>query len=96
MTDLNSLIPADSPWFVLHGFGINSAGQIAALAVNTDTGEVHGVLASPNTGLAVVGTSAALQEESIEARAAVAAKARKLFQQRVRFGPFGVHLLGPR
>lgn len=96
MTDLNSLIPADSPWFVLHGFGINSAGQIAALAVNTETGEVHGVIASPNTGLAVVGASGALQDHTIEARAVVFAKARKLLQQRVRFGPFGVHVLGPR
>jgi probable HAF family extracellular repeat protein len=92
MTDLNSLIPADSPWFILHGFGINSAGQIAGFAVNTETGEVHGIVANPNTGLAQAGAQAATVEE----RAAVSAKARKLFQQRLRFGPFGVHLVGRR
>jgi probable HAF family extracellular repeat protein len=47
MYDLNDLIPAGSPYYVLHGFGINDRGQIVGFAVNTDTGEVHGFLANP-------------------------------------------------
>jgi probable HAF family extracellular repeat protein len=96
MTDLNSLIPADSPWFVLHGFGINSVGQISGFAFNTETGEVHGIVLNPNTGLAQAGAAPGLQAATADERAAASAKARKLLQQRVRFGPFGVHLLGHR
>ncbi len=48
MYDLNDLIPPGSPYYVLHGFGINDRGQIVGFAVNTDTGEVHGFLANPD------------------------------------------------
>jgi probable HAF family extracellular repeat protein len=48
MYDLNDLIPTGSPYYVLHGFGINDRGQIVGFAVNTDTGEVHGFLANPD------------------------------------------------
>jgi probable HAF family extracellular repeat protein len=47
MKDLNSLIPADSPLFLIHGFGINSEGQIVGLALDTVTGNVHAFLATP-------------------------------------------------
>ena len=48
MTDLNTLIPADSPWYILHGFGINDEGQIVGFAVQTEPPfEVHGFLATP-------------------------------------------------
>jgi len=47
MTDLNSLIPANSPLYLLHGFGINSRGQIVGFALQTSTGDVHAFLATP-------------------------------------------------
>jgi probable HAF family extracellular repeat protein len=47
MTGLNSLIPADSPLFLLIACSINSSGEIVGLAV-TSTGEVHGYLATPS------------------------------------------------
>jgi probable HAF family extracellular repeat protein len=47
MTDLNTLIPADSPLFLLVACSINSDGEIVGLAVDTSTGEAHGYLATP-------------------------------------------------
>jgi probable HAF family extracellular repeat protein len=49
--DINSLVPADSPWYLLSPGGINQAGEIAATAVNLNTFEVHAVLATPIPGL---------------------------------------------
>src|SRR5713226_5406100 len=47
MTNLNTRIAADSPFFLLVAVGINSGGEIIAVAVNKGTGEVHGVLLTP-------------------------------------------------
>jgi len=49
--DLNSLLPVDSPWYLLSPGGINSAGEIAANAMNLNTLELHAVLVSPITGI---------------------------------------------
>jgi probable HAF family extracellular repeat protein len=49
--DINTLVPADSPWYLLIPGGINEAGAIAATALNLNTFEVHAVLASPITGI---------------------------------------------
>ncbi len=46
MTNLNSLIPVNSPLFLLLACSINSSGEIVGLAV-TSTGAVHGYLATP-------------------------------------------------
>jgi probable HAF family extracellular repeat protein len=51
MTDLNTLIPADSPLFLLEATGgINPRGEIAGVAFQISTGEVHAFLATPSTG----------------------------------------------
>jgi probable HAF family extracellular repeat protein len=50
MTDLNTLIPPDSPWFLIEALGINDRGQIAGPAFNTSTGAFHGYLATPVQG----------------------------------------------
>jgi hypothetical protein len=50
-TDLNSLIPADTPWYLLTAASINDVGEIVGWAVNTNTFEVHAVLASPIAGI---------------------------------------------
>jgi len=47
MTDLNTLIPANSPLFLLLGCSINSSGQIVGVAV-TSAGELHGYIATPS------------------------------------------------
>jgi probable HAF family extracellular repeat protein len=49
--DLNSLVPADSPWYLISPGGITTAGEIAATAVNLNTFEVHAVLLSPIKGI---------------------------------------------
>ncbi|HMH15807.1 MAG TPA: hypothetical protein VK578_22090 [Edaphobacter sp.] len=46
ITDLNSLIPADSPLYLLMANIVNSRGEIVGLGL-TSTGEVHGFLAKP-------------------------------------------------
>ena len=48
MTDLNTLIPANSPLFLMLACAINSSGQIVGFAV-TSTGEGHGFLLSPSS-----------------------------------------------
>jgi probable HAF family extracellular repeat protein len=50
-TDLNALIPADSPWYLLAAASINDAGEIVGWAVNINSFEVHAFLASPNSGV---------------------------------------------
>ena len=45
--DLNSLIPAGSPLFLVDACSINSRGEIIGIAIDT-TGEAHGYLATPN------------------------------------------------
>jgi probable HAF family extracellular repeat protein len=51
MHDLNALIPANSPMYLITAFSINDEGQIAGFGVVTSgpaAGEVHGFLATPN------------------------------------------------
>ena len=51
MTDLNSLVSSDSSLFLLDATGkINASGQIAGLAFDVNTGEIHAYLASPRNG----------------------------------------------
>ena len=45
--NLNTLTPAESPWFLIEALGINDHGQIAGYAFNSSTVEVHGFVATP-------------------------------------------------
>ena len=47
MSDLNSLVPVDSPLYLLLADGINDAGEIAGFGVDTTTGNIHAFLATP-------------------------------------------------
>jgi probable HAF family extracellular repeat protein len=47
MTDLNTLIPANSPVFLVEALGINNRGQITGYMLDIPSGEVHGFLATP-------------------------------------------------
>jgi probable HAF family extracellular repeat protein len=61
--DLNSLLPANSPLFLLLPVFINSHGQIVGLAV-TSSGEPHGFIASP-AGEIATGTNAVVAPLSL-------------------------------
>lgn len=91
MYDLNSLIAGQSPLYLLHGIGINSAGEIVGFAYNTNSGEVHGFLAIPiSFGGGAGSASSPLQGGSGgRARFALPENVRKLLQQSPRFGGFG-------
>ena len=52
MTDVNELLPQDSPLYVIMATAINDAGQIAGLAIDIGTGEAHAFLATPAAGSA--------------------------------------------
>src|ERR1039458_10292343 len=49
MTDLNTLIPPNSPLYLMHGCGINSRGQIVGFALQIRSGDLHAYLATPIT-----------------------------------------------
>jgi probable HAF family extracellular repeat protein len=46
LLDLNTLIPADGPLYLLFAWGINESGEIVGQAM-TKTGELHAFLATP-------------------------------------------------
>lgn len=47
MMDLNALVPADSPLYLVFALDINSEGVIVGQAVETSTGDLHAFLAVP-------------------------------------------------
>ncbi len=50
MTDLNTLIPPDSPLYLIEATGtINDQGEIAGIGLVTGTGETHAFLLTPTT-----------------------------------------------
>ncbi|MEG3844050.1 DUF3466 family protein [Microcoleus sp. herbarium14] len=50
MADVNSLIAADSGWFVQQINGINDLGQLVGQGINSATGKQHGFLLNPICG----------------------------------------------
>jgi probable HAF family extracellular repeat protein len=84
MTDLNTLVPDDSPLFLLDALNINSRGEIVGFGV-TSTGDVHAFLATPNNGeFASESLSPAARDET--SRPFLSQDARKLLRQRL-----GIH-----
>jgi probable HAF family extracellular repeat protein len=49
--DVNTLVPADSPWYAMVPAGINQAGEITTVALNMQTSEVHAVVLLPRVGI---------------------------------------------
>jgi probable HAF family extracellular repeat protein len=96
MYDLNTLIPANSPLFVLSASAINSSGEIVGLGMTSD-GNTHGFLATPSSGEDTGGSflSAGL---NLTSPMALSEDARKALQQRLRFDRSGgrTRLMGPR
>jgi probable HAF family extracellular repeat protein len=50
MTDLNAVVPANTPLYLLNAFGVNNAGQIVGIAFDPNTNEVHAFVANPIAG----------------------------------------------
>jgi probable HAF family extracellular repeat protein len=90
MTDLNTLVPANSPLYLLWAAGINARGEIAGFGVN-HSGDVHAFLAIPGGGASF--------SENRPASALVGARENgrdALGAQRVPVGPFLPFLRRPR
>ena len=104
MTDLNTLIPPDSPLYLLFAHGINAGGKIVGFGVNT-VGEVHGFLATPCDGNGADaegchddrgGAAAQPDETTQRQRPVLLENVRELLLQRRGFARFGVPLAGQR
>jgi probable HAF family extracellular repeat protein len=93
MTDLNSLIPANSPLFLILACSINARGELAGIGVN-DAGDAHAFLATPIGSAAGSETSAPTLPE-VKNRVVLSDALRKQLQQHLRFSPIG-GLIGRR
>lgn len=60
MTDLNTLVQANSPLYLLLACSINSASEITGLALDPISGELHGYVATPVDGPEPLNQSRAL------------------------------------
>jgi probable HAF family extracellular repeat protein len=94
MYDLNTLIPAGSPLFVLFASAINSSGEIVGFGM-TKAGDMHAFLATPTSGEDVSGSFSSAAQ-GVTSPMALSEDARKTLQQRLRSGRFGGRLMGPR
>jgi probable HAF family extracellular repeat protein len=90
MTDLNSLIPPNSPLYLMHGCGINSRGQIVGYALQISTGELHAYLATPLPAEDNLASASPAAEGEIGAttRVTLPENPRKQLQKWVRIGRF--------
>jgi hypothetical protein len=90
ITDLNTLIPSDSPFVILFGDGINSSGQIAAAAFLPGISQVHAVLMIPAQGEAAVEsvTPTAASEMVQGPTVTLPEDVRNLLKQHLPFGRF--------
>jgi probable HAF family extracellular repeat protein len=87
MIDLNSLIPTDSPLYLLTAFGINNGGEIVGFGL-TSTFEVHAFLATPKSRCDTEwcrdntdATGAEVDETTERPRVVLPENALKVFQQ---------------
>jgi probable HAF family extracellular repeat protein len=77
MTDLNDLVPANSPLYLVFATWINDVGQIVGYGVNKQTGELHGFLVSPSKAGAVT--------KSVSSIRMLPAAVRNRLQEQMRF-----------
>jgi probable HAF family extracellular repeat protein len=88
MMDLNALIPANSPLYLMFPESINDAGEIVGLALQTSTGETHAFVATPTNPATATGSSSPAAEVRTSPMV-LPENARKQLQQRLHYGPFG-------
>jgi hypothetical protein len=58
MTDLNILVPEDSPIYMVFATWINDVGEIVGFGVDKKTDEVHAFLAQPASAAPATGMAA--------------------------------------
>jgi len=75
MMDLNTLIPADSPLYLLTAFSVNDAGVIAGFGV-TGSGDIHGFMATP--AVSEIGEGSPFVSREPKRPAALSESARKI------------------
>jgi probable HAF family extracellular repeat protein len=97
MTDLNTLVSASSPVFLLFADAINNRGEIAGWGV-TEAGDVHAFLAIPKNGQddGDSFSSAASGGTTESERVTLPESVRKLIRQSLPFGRIGARPAGPR
>jgi probable HAF family extracellular repeat protein len=92
ITDLNTLIPADSPLFLLYGGSINSRSEITGVALLKPTAEVHAFLATPcgrdrfesrESECEAWDTPTPRSQTSAQSHVAISENLGKLFQRRL-------------
>ncbi len=98
MSDLNDLIPQDSPLYLLYALGINDAGEIVGFALDKSSGETHAYVASPICGESgeETATPAAQGVPSESRPAALPENVRLLLQQQPPVSRLGSRQTGPR
>jgi hypothetical protein len=94
LTDLNTLIPADSPWFLQEAFSINERGQIVGHMFNSPIGETHGFLATPVESNE--DTAGAAQSITSRPPVVLPENVRQMLQRRMNRYHFSGRTLGPR
>ncbi len=80
ITDLNTLIPANSGLYITEGTSNNDLGQIVGTAMLISTGETHSFLATPTYN--VDGADIAASDHVERPNLALSERVRKLLQQR--------------
>jgi probable HAF family extracellular repeat protein len=103
MTDLNTLVPANSPLYLLFAEVINASGEIAGFGAVKSTCmgdpnlcETHAFLATPNSGAAGRESEepAAQGGTSESGQFALSEDVRKLLRERLPLGRFGTRPIG--
>jgi probable HAF family extracellular repeat protein len=84
MTDLNTLIPAKSPYFLIEALSINDRGQIAGFMFDSSTGVAPGFVATPVEGQEGE-AAAALDGTSEEPRPVLPENVRRMLERRRNF-----------
>ncbi|MGA7927921.1 MAG: hypothetical protein WCA20_18275 [Candidatus Sulfotelmatobacter sp.] len=90
--DLNTLIPKDSPWYLLQALSLNDAGQIVGFG--TIDGNIHAFLATPcdadqtdtERGENVEGTSMEADKVKEGSSVVLPGNASEILQNPLRFG----------
>ncbi|MGO9256288.1 MAG: hypothetical protein ACLQU1_08310 [Bryobacteraceae bacterium] len=85
MTDLNTLIPANSPLYLAFPQAIDDLGEIVGMAIQTSTGDAHAFLATPSKAAAAT-ASFEPAEQRVTAPMALPESARKLLRHRLWMG----------
>jgi len=88
MTDLNTVIPPNSPLYLLSANDVNDRGEIAGQGYDPVSGDAPGFLATPSSSDDAV-EGAISVERSQRQTITLPDNIRQHLRQRLRIGPFG-------